>query len=159
MKNEESQSRTPVVLGVGGLAVVLLIAIVYVVWHFTPAPAAQPAAKALPMGAAEQAYAQMIHFSEPKMGRAENFLNQEETFIFGTVSNDGERAVKQIEVTLEFRDPFNQVVLRDTQRLFPDNASPLAPNDHSDFQLNYETLPATWGQSYPTIHITGLQLQ
>ena len=156
--DEESKSRTPIVLAVGGVAVIALVAVVYIVSRLTPAPV-QPVEQPLPMGSAEQAYAQMIHFSEPKMGRAENFLNQEETFIFGVVSNDGSRAVKQIEITVEFRDPFNEVVLRDKQRLFADNAVPLAPNDRRDFQLSYETLPATWAQTYPTIHITGLLLQ
>src|SRR5437879_5192119 len=63
------------------------------------------------------------------------------------------------EITLEFHDPFNQVVLRDKQRLFSATAAPLAPNDRRDFQLGYETLPVQWNQAYPTIRITGLQLQ
>ena len=49
--------------------------------------------------------------------------------------------------------------MRDTQRLFSPDAAPLAPNDRRDFQLSYETLPATWNQTYPTIRITGLDLQ
>ncbi len=67
--------------------------------------------------------------------------------------------IRQIEITLEFHDVFNQVVLRDKQRLFSPTAVPLAPNDRRDFQLGYETLPAQWNQAYPTIRITGLQLQ
>jgi hypothetical protein len=159
-KDDEPKSRAPIILGVGAVAALLVIAGIYLVGHFTPAttPVAAPE-KALPMGPAEQAYAQQIHFSSPTMGRAANFLNQEVTFIFGTVSNDGPRAIRQIEITVEFRDPFNQVVLRDTQRLFNPAAGPLAPNDHQDFQLSYETLPATWAQTYPTIHISGLDLQ
>jgi hypothetical protein len=49
--------------------------------------------------------------------------------------------------------------LRDTQRLFGATAVPLAPNQRRDFQLGYETLPVQWNQAYPTIRITGLQLQ
>jgi hypothetical protein len=96
---------------------------------------------------------------EPKVARAANFLNQEVTFVFGTVLNNGPRPIRQIEITLEFRDPFNQVVLRDMQRLFSPTAVSLAPNERRDFQLGYETLPAQWNQAYPTIRITGLQLQ
>jgi hypothetical protein len=156
---EEEKSRTPLVLGIGALAVLVVIGGLYLVGHFTPAPTPEAPEKALPMGPTEQAYANQIHFSAPTMSRAANFLNQEVTFIFGTVSNDGPRPIRQIEITVEFHDPFNQVVLRDTQRLLNPAAGPLAPNDHQDFQLSYETLPATWAQTYPTIHITGLDLQ
>ena len=103
-------------------------------------------------------YVPQIQFLEPKVARAANFLNQEVTFVFGTVLDNGARPIRQIEVTLEFHDPFNQVVLRDKQRLFSATAIPLAPHDRRDFQLGYETLPVQWNQAYPTITITGLQL-
>lgn len=154
----EEKSRAPMVLLVGIAAALVLIGVIYLVGRLTPAPA-QVVEQPLPMGTAEQAYAQNIQFLEPKVGRAANFLNQEVTFVFGTVSNNGPRAVRQIEITLEFHDVFNQVVLRDKQRLFSPTAVPLGPNDSRDFQLGYETLPAQWNQAYPTIRITGLQLQ
>jgi hypothetical protein len=158
---EKEKSRAPLVIGIGVVALLLVLGGVYLVGHFSPAPTVsqQVPEKPLPMGAAEQAYAQHIEFSAPTMSRAANFLNQEVTFIFGTVTNHGPRAIRQVEITLEFHDPFNQVVLRDTQRLINTSAGPLAPNDHQDFQLSYETLPGTWAQTYPTIKITGLDLQ
>lgn len=156
--DKEEKGRGPVVLIVGVIATVVLIGAVYLVAHFTPAPKVQ-AEQPLPMGAAEQAYVPQIHFLEPKVSRAVNFLNQEVTFAFGTISNDGPRGIRQIEIQLEFHDVFNQVVLRDKQRLFSDTEAPLAPNDRRDFQLSYETLPAQWNQAYPTIKITGLVLQ
>ena len=155
---EEEKSRAPLVLLVGVGAALLLIGIFYLVARLTPAPA-KTVEQPLPMGPAEQAYAQQIQFLEPKVARAANFLNQEVTFVFGTVLDNGPRPIRQIEVTLEFHDVFNQVVLRDKQRLFSPTAVPLAPHDRRDFQLGYETLPVQWNQAYPTIHITGLLLQ
>jgi hypothetical protein len=155
---EEEKSRAPLVLLVGVGAALLLIGIFYLVARLTPTPA-KTVEQPLPMGPAEQAYAQQIQFLEPKVARAANFLNQEVTFVFGTVLNNGPRPIRQIEVTLEFHDVFNQVVLRDKQRLFSPTAVPLAPHDRRDFQLGYETLPVQWNQAYPTIHITGLLLQ
>ena len=154
----EEKSRAPMVLLVGIVAALVLIGALYLVGRLTPAPA-KVVEQPLPMGAAEEAYAQNIQFLEPKVARAANFLNQEVTFVFGTVLNNGPRGVRQIEITLEFHDVFNQVVLRDKQRLFSPTAAPLAPNDRRDFQMGYETLPAQWNQAYPTIRITGLQLQ
>jgi len=155
---EEEKSRAPIVLLVGVVAALLLIGVFYVVGRLTPAPT-KAVEQPLPMGPAEQAYVLQIQFLEPKVARAANFLNQEVTFVFGTVLNNGPRPIRQIEVTLEFHDPFNQVVLRDKQRLFSPTAIPLAPHDRRDFQLGYETLPVQWNQGYPTITITGLRLQ
>lgn len=155
---DDEKSRAPVVLVIGVVAALVLIGVFYLIGRLTPAPATvveQP----LPMGASEQAYVQNIQFLEPKVGRAANFLNQEVTFVFGTVLNNGPRGIRQIEITLEFHDVFNQVVLRDKQRLFSPTAVPLAPNGQRDFQLGYETLPVQWNQAYPTVRITGLQLQ
>jgi hypothetical protein len=155
---DEEKSRAPIVLLVGAGAALLLIGIFYLVGRLTPAPT-KAVEQPLPMGSAEQAYVPQIEFLEPKVARAANFLNQEVTFVFGTVLNDGSRPIRQIELTLEFHDVFNQVVLRDKQRLFGPNAVPLSPHERRDFQLGYETLPAQWNQAYPTIHITGLLLQ
>jgi hypothetical protein len=155
---DEEKSRGPLVLLIGIAAALLLIGIFYLVGRLSPAPV-KAVEQPLPMGPTEQAYVPQIQFLEPKVARAANFLNQEVTFVFGTVLNNGPRPIRQIEITLEFHDVFNQVVLRDKQRLFSPTAVPLGPNERRDFQLGYETLPAQWNQAYPTIRITGLQLQ
>ena len=56
-------------------------------------------------------------------------------------------------------DPFNQVVLRDTQRLFLPNASPMLPGQQRDFQVGYEHLPAQWNNGYPSIRVSGLSFK
>ncbi len=155
---DEEKSRAPIVLLVGAAAALLLIGIFYLLGRLAPAPT-RAVERPLPMGSAEEAYVPQIQFLEPKVARAANFLNQEVTFVFGTILNNGPRPIRQIEVTLEFHDPFNQVVLRDKQRLFSPTAVPLTPNQRRDFQLGYETLPVQWNQAYPAVRITGLQLQ
>jgi hypothetical protein len=156
--SEDSDRRAPVVLLVGAVAMIVLIGVVYFASRYTPVTVT-PADKPLPMGAAEQAYAPQIQFQEMKVARATNFLNQEATFVFGTTVNSGPRPIRQIEVTLEFHDVFQQVVLRDKQRLFSPTAAPLAPNEHRDFQLTYDSMPAQWNQAPPTVQVTGLALE
>ena len=153
----EERSRLPVAFLAGLVIVALLVGGAVLLSRYS-SPAGPETVKPLPMGPSEQAYAPQIHFLEPKMSRAANFLNQEVTFIFGTVENGGNRRIKQIEITLEFHDPFNQVVLRDTQRLFPPNAAPLAPGQQRDFQIGYESISAQWNNVYPSIRVTGLDL-
>ena len=151
----EERSRLPVAFLAGLVIVTLLIGGAVLLSRFS-SPAGPDTVKPLPMGPFEQGYAPQIHFLEPKMSRAANFLNQEVTFMFGTIENGGKRRIRQIEITLEFHDPFNQVVLRDTQRLFPPNAPPLAPGQRRDFQIGYESISAQWNNVYPSIRVTGL---
>jgi hypothetical protein len=154
----EERSRLPIAF-LAGIVIVALLVGGAILYSRYAAPAGSEIEKPLPMGPAEQAYAQQIHFLEPKMSRAANFLNQEVTFVFGTVENGGDRKVKQIAITLEFHDPFNQVVLRDTQRLFLPTAAPMPPGQQRDFQVGYEQLPAQWNNGYPTIRVTGLSFK
>ena len=154
----EERSRLPVAFLVGIVIVALLVGAAVLYSRYS-APAETDLDKPLPMGPAEHAYAEQIHFLEPKMSRAANFLNQEVTFVFGTVENGGNRKVKQIEITLEFHDPFNQVVLRDVQRLFLPSATPMLPGQQRDFQVGYEHLPAQWNNGYPSIRVTGLSFK
>ena len=151
------RSRLPVAFLIG-IVIVILLVTGAVLYSRYSTPSDPQVVKPLPMGASEQAYAPQIHFLEPKMSRAANFLNQEVTFVFGTVENSGKSKVKQIEVTLEFHDPFKQVALRDTQRLFLPNAEPMQPGERRDFQIGYEHISAQWDNGYPTIRITGLDL-
>jgi hypothetical protein len=156
--SEDSDRRAPVVLLVGAVAMIVLIGVVYFAGRYAPVTAT-PAEQPLPMGAPEQAYAPQIQFVDMKVARATNFLNQEATFVFGTTSNNGPRAIRQIEVTLEFHDVFQQVVLRDKQRLFSPTAAPLAANQTRDFQLTYDAMPAQWDQAPPSVKVTGLALE
>ncbi len=111
------------------------------------------------MGAAERAYAGQIHFQDQRMSRAANFLNQEVTFLFGTISNDGARAIREIEVSVEFRDQFNQVVLRDTRRLLGPRAAPVGARQRREYQVGFEHVPNDWNRQYPTFRIGGLLLE
>ena len=151
------RSRLPVAFAAGLVIVTLLIGAAVLLSRFSTA-SGPDVEKPLPMGPSEQAYSSQIHFLEPKMSRAANFLNQEVTFVFGTLENGGNRRIKQIEITLEFHDPFNQVVLRDKQRLFSNYDAPLAARQQRDFQVGYEHISAQWNNVYPTIRITGLNL-
>ena len=86
------------------------------------------------------------------MSRAANFLNQEVTYVFCTVENGGNRKVQQIEITVEFHDPFNQVILRDKQRLFLPTAPPFLPGQQRDVQIPYEHIPRAVEHGIPVDH-------
>ena len=151
------RSRLPVAFIAGLVIVTLLIGVAVLISKYST-PSEGIDTKPLAMGPTEQAYAQQVHFLEPKMSRAANFLNQEVTFVFGTLDNTGKRRIKQIEITLEFHDPFGEVVLRDKQRLLSKYDAPIGAGQQHDFQIPYEHVSAQWNNGYPTIKVTGLDL-
>ena len=118
-----------------------------------------PAAVALPFGAGESAYAPKIQFQDIQLARSTNMLNQEFTYVGGTLSNGGDRAVTGLEAMFEFHDQFNQVVLRESRQLIVPPAPPLAASAQQPFQIVLEHVPADWNQQSPMIRITGLVLQ
>lgn len=151
----EERSRLPVAFLIGIVIVGLLVGGAVLLSRYSSPSDSEPE-KPLPMGPGELAYAPQIHFLEPKMSRAANFLNQEVTYVFCTVENGGDRKVQQIEITVEFHDPFNQVILRDKQRLFLPTAPAFLPGQQRDVQIPYEHIPAQWNNVYPSIQVTGL---
>ena len=155
-RNERNNFLPAFVIGLG---VVLLLA-AGLVYLTRVTQSRGPAAEKLNFGAEEQDYARQIHFQGGQMSQATNFLNQEFTYVAGTVANDGPRAVRALDVVFEFRDPFNQVVLRDTQRLIESTAQPLKSGQSRDFQITLGAhLPSEWNRQYPAVRVTGLILE
>ena len=152
---QEERSRFPVAFLAGaGVVGLLLVSLFLVMRHLQPpGPIAE---RPLPMGESEQAYAQNIHFLDVKMSRATNFLNQEFTYVFGIVSNDGPRTLREMEVTMEFRDFMNQVVLREARRLFGPRDTPLGSGQRREFQFAFDHIPADWNRQPPRFRVTGL---
>ncbi|MDE3135094.1 MAG: DUF2393 family protein [Acidobacteriota bacterium] len=140
-----------------GVVVVAVLVVVFG-WVERPGPPG-PAAKPLPFGAAEQAYAGKVKFENLKMSRFANFLNQEVTYIDGDIVNQGDRSIAALAVTVEFRNIENKVVMRQTQRPLSEQAAPIAPGERRSFRLAFEQIPDDWNMQYPKIQVTGLVLR
>ncbi len=154
---KKRDSNFALMLAVGAAVVLLLLGGLFLVNRMTrSSPVAQQ--KPLPFGPEEQAYAERIHFLNVQMSRAANFLNQEFTYVTGEVSNDGTRSIRALELTVEFRDPFKQVVLREKQRVITQQDRPLPGGLRQPFQITFEHIPDEWNHEYPSIHVTGLLL-
>lgn len=113
-----------------------------------------------PFGPTEQNYAPQIHFQPGEMSQSSNLLNQEFTYVAGTVVNGGNRTVQALNVNFEFHDPFKQVVLRDAQIVIDPAGQPLGPGQSRAFQVTLGAhLPSEWNREYPLIRITGMILE
>lgn len=143
----------PVALAIGAAVVLVLIA---GVWFLSQRSVGQTAAQPLPFGAAEQKYAERIHFRDFKLSRAENMLGQEVTFIVCTLENAGTGIVRELEVELGFYNLENQQVHSEKRRLLGRYEPALGGGRARTVEMNFETLPADWNQHAPVVRVVGL---
>ena len=143
---------------IAGLIIVLILGGAGYFWMEKTATKPITQALPLPMGAAEQAYASKIAFGSFELSRTTNFLNQQVTIVAGVVSNNGTQTIVEMEVSMEFLDLSQNVILREKQRMFGAKEKPLQSLENRPFQLNFETIPDGWNQVPPTFTITGLRL-
>ncbi|MGH9715199.1 MAG: hypothetical protein ACRD4R_00485 [Candidatus Acidiferrales bacterium] len=113
----------------------------------------------LPFGVAAQSYAANIHFQKLVMAESSNLLNEKFTYLNGLISNAGTRNIAALQITVEFHDSFNQVILRETHRVISATGKLLEAGQQEPFQITFESVPVEWNRQYPTIHTTGLVLR
>ncbi|HKN59761.1 MAG TPA: FxLYD domain-containing protein [Candidatus Acidoferrales bacterium] len=151
--------RFPAAFVAGLVIVFIVVACAVGVSRYARSRESAAASAKLPFGPVERVYAANIRFDNITMARATNMLNQEFTYVSGIMTNPGSRSIGALEVTMEFHDPFNQVILRDAEQLVTLANAPLGAGEHRNFQVTLERIPAEWNQQYPTIRVTGLVLQ
>lgn len=157
--NGEEKSGFPAAFAVG-VVIMLILAAGLVLLSRATRPRPPDASQKPPFGPTEQAYAPQIHFQSGEMSQSSNLLNQEFTYVAGTVTNGGNRAVRALNVNFEFHDPFKQVVLRDAQILVDPAGQRLGPGQSRAFQVTLGAhLPSEWNREYPLIRITGMILE
>ena len=103
-------------------------------------------------------YTSQVKFSDLHLSAEENFLGQQVIHLDGKAANTGAKAVSQLRVRLHFRDLMNQVVLREEHELFS-GAQPLGPGQSREFDVSFDTVPASWNQSVPQVEIVSLRVQ
>jgi hypothetical protein len=140
------------------VAAVLVILLAFFAWPGRQSPpGAAPQPSHLLFGPAEQAYAPKVQIETAPLTRAENFLHQEVTTLSGELVNKGDRTLRGIEITIEFFDSMNQIVLREQRIALPPAAPPLAPGEPRSFEVSFEHISSSWNMQQPRVRVTGLQ--
>lgn len=156
----EKEDRERLLLSFSAGIVVVLLVLAGFYWSTRGSgPAGLGAQRALPFGVAEQNYASNIRFENLKMSRFANMFHQEVTYMNGDIWNGGPRNIRAMDVTVEFHDPFHQVVLREARRVVSARERPLESGERRDFQIGFESIPAEWDHRFPLIRVTGLELE
>jgi hypothetical protein len=110
------------------------------------------------MNPAEQEYAEKIEIGNLAMSRAENFLHQEVTTLTGELYNGGTEPVLGLSLTAEFSDDMQQIVLRETRRVFGSPTKALGPGERRAFEIAFEHVPVSWNMHVPAVRVSQLQL-
>ena len=138
-------------------ALLIILAALYVLPGRQSPPGAAPQGAHFSFGPAEQSYAQKIQLENIALSRAENFLHQEVTTLSGDLVNTGGRALRGVEVTIEFFDDMNQIALRETRSALAPGAPPVAPGGRRSFEVSFEHISSSWNMQQPLVHVTGLE--
>lgn len=155
-RNERSRLGAPFLIGV--VVVFVVFGAFYLAMRFSggATPAVQ---RPLPFGPAEQAYVNEIQFENFNLSRFENMLHQQVTYLNGDISNRGSRTIRAAEITVEFYDQSNHLALRDTRRIIGADSQPLESGETRDFQIGFEEIPGSWNGKFPSVRVTGLDLE
>ncbi len=116
-------------------------------------------------------YAVNLKLSDLKMSAAENFIGATVTYLDGTVTNAGDKAVSHAIVHVAFKDSLGQVAQAEDVPLhvlqatgpYSDavdlSVSPLAPGQGKQFRLTFEHVTADWNHEYPELRVTGVSIR
>jgi hypothetical protein len=159
-RKQKVARRPPITLV---LAAVVLLAIGTSLWfllHSPPAP--KPGVVqvvVLPrMGGSEQSYAKSVRVENMALSRAENFLHQEVTILNAEVVNGGAQPIGVLDLTVEFSDEMNQLVLRESRGVLGTPPVALAPGERRAFEISFDHIPASWNMQQPAVRVANLQL-
>jgi hypothetical protein len=145
------------------LAAIVVFVIAASLWFlFKPTPAPQPGTLQLVvtprMSDSERDYAKNLRVENIAMSRAENFLHQEVTVLNAQVVNAGPQAIAALELSVEFSDEMNQVVLREARGVLGTPPAALVPGERRSFEISFDHVPASWNMQLPAVSVTTLQL-
>lgn len=116
-------------------------------------------------------YIAKLKLSDFKMSAAENFIGATVSYIDGTITNNGDKAVTHIMVEVNFEDSMGQVAQREDVALrivksngayeepVDLNVAPLAPGKSEYFRLTFDSISAQWNHQYPDITITDVTVK
>ena len=163
------QPETPSSWGVPLLVSLVLGAVVAGAgyWWVKSAPIdARPPQALPPLDAEAEAYVTQIVIGDVALSRFENMLGQMVLYVDTPLHNRGPRTIRGLELTLEFLDPNQQVVLTQKVRALGDpqaplgspRRSPLGPGQSMTARAAFEELPREWNKAAPRVRVSGLLL-
>jgi hypothetical protein len=116
-------------------------------------------------------YAANLKLSDFKMSAAENFVGATVSYVDGTITNSGTKAVTHVIVEVKFKDDMGQLAQREdiplqvlkTTGPYPEavdfSVAPLGAGQKTTFRLTFESISAQWNHQYPEIQVTDVAVK
>jgi hypothetical protein len=158
-QQEEGSRWRPV-----AIAIFIIVVVVAIVWAVsrktTTAPAAQPTVSP---------YANNLQISDLKLATAENFVGGSVTYIYGTLTNSGDKNVTGARVQVLFRNSLGEIVQQEPVAVrvetknfgqtdyVPLASMPLAPGQKREFRLTFDHISDDWDRGYPEMRVIDVQ--
>jgi len=111
------------------------------------------ASQAVALTPEAKGYVKNLALSEVQMQANESYLKQAVVEIEGKITNNGNRAVKLVEIYCVFYDPYGQVVLRERMAIAGRKMGDLEPGGTKSFRLPFDSLPESWNKQMPQLVI------
>ncbi len=100
-----------------------------------------------------KAYVRNLRLLDVDMQKHESYLKQAVVEITGKLGNNGDRALKVVEINCVFYDAYGQVVLRERMPIVSRKMGGLAPGEIKNFRLAFDNIPESWNQALPQLVI------
>ena len=155
---ENERSQVPIAFLLG-LVIVLVVAGAIVMLSKTIHVSKPTTIPTMPFGQPEQAYAARVQLHDIHLARSSNLLNQQFTYVSGTLVNNGDRTIAGVTLTVDFLDSDSKVALHDSEPVINSSDQPVIGGSSRDFTMTIEKFPDTWNQEMPALKITGLVLK
>lgn len=104
-----------------------------------------------------EAYMNQLQLTEVNMEAADSFMQSTLVEITGRITNNGNRAVRLVEVNCIFTNPYGERLLRERVQLVRRRGPPLAPAESRTFRLAFDTIPEGWNQALPYFAIARIE--
>ena len=100
-----------------------------------------------------KAYVRNLGLAGVEMKAAESFADRRVIEVIGTITNKGDRPVKEVALTCIFSDVAGQHVHREKSAVVRGKDGPLKPGETRNFRLPFDTVPSSWNQALPQMVI------
>ena len=100
-----------------------------------------------------KAYVKHLGLSDVGMRAHESYMGGTVVEITGRITNNGDRALKQVDLYCVFYDTMGQVVLREPAPIVRGKTGGLAAGATREFRLPFDSLPESWNQGMPQLVI------
>ena len=122
-------------------------------WYLSR-PTAAPPAK--PLSDLAKLYVRSLALGNVNMQAHESYMGQQIVEITGHLGNKGDRALKTVEISCVFYDPYGQVALRKRVEIVTRKMNGLAPGETKSFRLAFDDIPEGWNQALPQLVIASI---